>query len=102
MKLLVRKTKASASDATPPSRPAQYQANLTGMRFALISDEHFGPTAFFQGKLRKLTAQAGELCEAFVQHMNQQVKPDLVVNLGDVIEDESLAKDLEHYGQVLK
>ncbi len=69
------------------------------MRFALISDEHFGPTAYFQGKLRKLTAHAGELCRAFVERMNREVKPDLVINLGDVIEDESRAKDLEHYGQ---
>jgi len=71
------------------------------MRFALISDEHFGPTAYFQGKLRKLTAQAGELCQAFVARMNDEVKPDLVVNLGDVIEDESRPKDLEHYGQFI-
>ncbi len=69
------------------------------MRFALISDEHIGPTAYFQGKLRKLTAHAGELCEAFVKRMNTEVRPDLVINLGDVIEDESRAKDLEHYGQ---
>jgi 3',5'-cyclic-AMP phosphodiesterase len=72
------------------------------MRFALISDEHFGPTAYFQGKLRKLTAHAGELCRAFVQRMNSEVKPDLVVNLGDVIEDESRSKDLEHYGQFVE
>jgi len=69
------------------------------MRFALISDEHFGPTAYFQGKLRKLTAHAGQLCEAFVTRMNDELKPELVVNLGDVIEDESRAADLEHYGQ---
>ena len=69
------------------------------MRFALISDEHFGPTAYFEGKLRKLTADAGTLCRAFVTRMNHEMKPDLVVNLGDVIEDESRAKDLEHYGQ---
>lgn len=69
------------------------------MRFALISDEHFGPTAYFQGKLRKLTAHAGVLCQAFVERMNREVKPDLVINLGDVIEDESRPKDLEHYRQ---
>ncbi len=72
------------------------------MRFALISDEHFGPNAYFEGKLRKLTAQAPELCRAFVQRMNQEVKPELVVNLGDVIEDESHARDLEHYGQFVE
>lgn len=71
------------------------------MRFALISDEHFGPTAYFQGKLRKLTAHAGELCQRFVERMNAEVRPDLVVNLGDVIEDESRPRDLEHYGQFI-
>ena len=69
------------------------------MRFALISDEHFGPTAYFEGKLRKLTAQAANLCQAFVKRMNEEVRPDLVVNLGDVIEDESRAQDLERYRQ---
>ena len=69
------------------------------MRFALISDTHFGPAAYFQGKLRKLTANAGELCQAFVTRMNDEVRPDLVVNLGDVIEDESRAQDLVRYGQ---
>jgi Icc protein len=72
------------------------------MRFALISDEHFGPTAYFEGKLRKLTANAGELCRSFVRHMNDEVRPDLVVNLGDVIEDESRPKDLEHYGEFVE
>jgi 3',5'-cyclic AMP phosphodiesterase CpdA len=69
------------------------------MRFALISDQHFGPTAYFEGKLRKLTAQADELCQAFVARMNREVRPDLVINLGDVIEDESRPKDLEQYGR---
>lgn len=71
------------------------------MRFALISDEHFGPTAYFEGKLRKLTGEAGKLCRSFVQRMNDEVHPDLVINLGDVIEDESRARDLEHYGQFI-
>ena len=55
---------------------------------ALISDEHFGPTAYFQGKLRKLTAQAGELCELFVQRMNDEVNRALAgpVVRGDMME----------------
>jgi 3',5'-cyclic AMP phosphodiesterase CpdA len=53
------------------------------MRFALISDVHLGPEARHQGKLRKLT---------------HQVNPDLVINLGDVIEDESAGQDATRYG----
>ena len=49
---------------------------------ALVTDLHFGPEARFAGKLRKLTAHAGDLARAFVERMNREVHPDLVVNLG--------------------
>jgi 3',5'-cyclic AMP phosphodiesterase CpdA len=67
------------------------------VKFALISDVHFGPRAYFGGKLRKLTHRAADLTEAFVHSMNTSIKPDLVVNLGDVIEDRDYAADLENY-----
>ncbi len=57
----------------------------TELLLALITDLHFGPEARFGGKLRKLTAHAGDLTRAFVDRMNREVKPDLVVNLGDDI-----------------
>lgn len=68
------------------------------MRFALITDVHLGPPASHQGKLRKLTDQSEELVKAFVRKMRDEVNPDLVINLGDVIEDESAEKDRERYG----
>jgi 3',5'-cyclic-AMP phosphodiesterase len=68
------------------------------MRFALISDVHLGPPASHQGKLRKLTHLSDELVQSFVRHMRDDVKPDLVINLGDVIEDESAERDRERYG----
>jgi 3',5'-cyclic AMP phosphodiesterase CpdA len=68
------------------------------MRFALISDVHLGPQASHQGKLRKLTHQSEELVQAFVRRMRDEVNPDLVINLGDVIEDESPEQDRERYG----
>jgi 3',5'-cyclic-AMP phosphodiesterase len=67
------------------------------LTLALISDLHFGPEARFGGKLRKLTAAAPALARAFVERMNDVVKPDLVVNLGDDIEDESPEADLARY-----
>jgi Icc protein len=69
------------------------------MRFALISDVHFGPTASHQGKLRKLTHLSEELVAGFVRRMRDEVNPDLVVNLGDVIEDESAEQDRIRYGR---
>ena len=67
------------------------------MKLALISDVHFGPRAFFAGKLRKLTHEAGRLTTEFVEHMNQIERPDLVINLGDVIEDQDHARDYQNY-----
>lgn len=70
---------------------------LNAVRFGLITDVHFGPAASFGGKLRKLSHEAGRLTERFVQRMNEVERPDLVINLGDVIEDESLEADRQNY-----
>jgi 3',5'-cyclic AMP phosphodiesterase CpdA len=72
---------------------------MTELTIALVTDLHFGPEARFAGKLRKLTAHAGDLARAFVERMNREVKPDLVVNLGDDIEDESLEADRARYAE---
>jgi 3',5'-cyclic AMP phosphodiesterase CpdA len=66
---------------------------------ALVTDLHFGPEARLDGKLRKLTHLAGDLTRDFVRQMNDEVRPDLVVNLGDDIEDESREADLARYGE---
>ncbi|HLV21014.1 MAG TPA: metallophosphoesterase [Polyangiaceae bacterium] len=71
------------------------------MRVALISDAHFGPPAYYAGKLRKLTHRAEELTRRFVRRMNEVERPELVVNLGDVIEDESRERDLEAYSRFI-
>jgi 3',5'-cyclic AMP phosphodiesterase CpdA len=64
----------------------------------IVTDLHFGPEAHFGGKLRKLTALAPELARGVVRHMNETVRPDLFVNLGDDLEDESRDGDLARYG----
>ena len=69
------------------------------LTLALVTDLHFGPEARWNGKLRKLTHHAGALTEAFVRAMNDEARPDIVVNLGDDIEDESREKDLLRYGE---
>ncbi len=72
------------------------------LTIGVVTDIHFGPAATFEGKLRKLTDRAPELLSAFVDRMNSEVRPDLVVNLGDDIEDESLELDRERYGRVIR
>jgi 3',5'-cyclic-AMP phosphodiesterase len=70
---------------------------MSELRFALVTDVHFGPPASFGGKLRKLSHEAGRLTERFVARMNEVDRPDLVVNLGDVIEDENREADQRNY-----
>ncbi len=73
---------------------------MTGeLTIGIVTDLHFGPEARWEGKLRKLTHQAGDLTRDFVRAMNDDVKPDLIVNLGDDIEDESREADLLRYGE---
>lgn len=71
------------------------------MRFALVTDIHFGPAAYFAGKLRKLTHEAERLTRAFVARMNGVEQPDLVINLGDVVEDQSRDADLANYSKFI-
>jgi Icc protein len=75
---------------------------MPGLRFALVSDVHFGPEVRFEGKLRKLSHHAPALLERFVERMNRDFRPDFVVNLGDCIEDENHGADVERYQQFLK
>jgi Icc protein len=74
---------------------------MSELTIALVTDLHFGPEASFGGKLRKLTARAPELARAFVRRMNDEIRPDLVVNLGDDIEDEGLEADRARYSECI-
>jgi 3',5'-cyclic AMP phosphodiesterase CpdA len=69
------------------------------LTLGIVTDLHFGPEALFDGKLRKLTHLAAGLARDFVRQMNDEVHPDLIVNLGDDIEDESREADLARYGE---
>lgn len=75
---------------------------MTALTFAICTDLHFGPPALYQGKLRKLSAEAPALLGRFVERMNQVVAPDFIVNLGDDIEDESEAADRARYADVMR
>lgn len=72
------------------------------MRLGIVTDVHFGPEARHEGRLRKLSAQAEVLLQEFVQRMNGVDAPDLVVNLGDVVEDESAELDRGRYARFVE
>jgi 3',5'-cyclic AMP phosphodiesterase CpdA len=69
------------------------------LTIGILTDLHFGPAAFFEGRLRKLTHHAAELTRGVIEVMNERVRPDLLVNLGDDIEDEGREADLARYGE---
>jgi len=67
------------------------------VRFALVTDVHFGPPAYFAGRLSKLSDAAPELLRGVVEQLRRNDNPDLVVNLGDVVEDENHDADYARY-----
>jgi len=72
--------------------------NLT---LGILTDLHFGPAATFDGKLRKLTHHAAALTREFARKMRDETRPDLIVNLGDVLEDESPEIDRARYAECM-
>lgn len=68
------------------------------LTLGIVTDLHFGPEASYGGKLRKLSHLAEPLAREVVRQMTDRIRPDLVVNLGDDIEDESRESDLVRYG----
>lgn len=71
------------------------------VRFAAFTDVHLGPPARFDGKLRKLSHHAGALIASLVQRLNTVERPELVINLGDVIEDECAEADRARYEELV-
>jgi len=71
------------------------------LTIGLVTDLHFGSAtgAFFEGRLRKLSHEAPALTRAVVRAMNETHRPDLLVNLGDDIEDEGRDVDLARYAE---
>lgn len=67
------------------------------MKFAIISDVHLGENCFIKGVDRKLGRHSKELLDKFVNIMNTKIKPDFVINLGDLIEDKDNKNDKKNY-----
>lgn len=67
------------------------------MKIAVISDAHIGTARSHKGVRLKLTEHSEALVREFVGTVNAQIRPDLVVQLGDLIEDSDPALDRENY-----
>lgn len=66
------------------------------LTLGLVSDLHFGPAATFEGKLRKLTHEAEPLLRRALAGLARE-GVDVLVNLGDDLEDETPALDRARY-----
>jgi 3',5'-cyclic AMP phosphodiesterase CpdA len=64
---------------------------------AFISDAHIGPTGFFKGIRRKLTEFAEPYLKEFAQHVAHTGRYNAVLQLGDLIEDESPERDRANF-----
>lgn len=70
------------------------------MKIGIITDIHYGRDGYFGTQLRRIFRHTDELLEKFVIEMNQRVRPDIVVQLGDLIEDTDRETDLRNLGRV--
>src|SRR6267378_2731937 len=73
------------------------------LTIGFVTDLHFASSGlaacFHEGKLRKLSQYANALTRDVVRKMNDELRPDLLVNLGDDIEDENREADLARYSE---
>lgn len=72
------------------------------LTLGVVTDMHFGPKASFGGKLRKLSHLAPALLGRVASRMRDELEPDVLVNLGDVIEDADHAADARAYGHAME
>jgi len=67
------------------------------MRFACITDLHIGKSAYHNGIRRKLSEHCEQLINTLCHTVNNDGDYDFVIQLGDLIEDESHAADSTNY-----
>lgn len=70
------------------------------MKFAILTDIHLGLEGYYEGVLRKINRDARKFINSFIKEMNDTVKPDFVVVLGDLIEDDNRERDMENISYV--
>jgi len=72
------------------------------MKFAIITDIHLGPKGYHKGILRKINHNIKTLLRNFIEEINNNIKPEFVVVLGDLIEDENEINDKKNIKYVVK
>lgn len=72
------------------------------MKFAILTDIHLGPEGHYKGVLRKMNKDVKIFLDGFVVEMNNNVKPEFVVVLGDLVEDDDETNDKNNIDYIVK
>jgi len=72
------------------------------MKFAILADIHLGPEGYYKGVLRKINKDVKFFLDDFVEEMNNDVKPEFVVVLGDLVEDDNKISDKDNIDYIVK
>lgn len=79
------------------------------MKMVIFSDIHYSDNYKYENepiKSRKLTMYSEPLVKKLIEKINHEIKPDIVLNLGDLIEDRNDSKkdkeNLEYIWNILK
>lgn len=72
------------------------------MKFAILTDIHLESGGHYKGVLRKRNKDIKKFLDDFVVEMNNNVKPDFVVVLGDLIEDDNEINDKNNIDYIVK
>lgn len=75
------------------------------MRLAVISDIHFGPSPWYFGKNRLMAEEAKVILPKIIDEIRSTVRPDILLQLGDLIHEDmknpSKELDSENYKKAL-
>jgi Icc protein len=72
------------------------------MKFVILTDIHLGPEGHYKGVLRKMNKDVKFFLDDFVAEMNNNVKPEFVVVLGDLVEDDNKTNDKNNINYIVK
>lgn len=72
------------------------------MKFAILTDIHLGPEGYYKGILRRISKDVKIFLDDFVDEMNNSVKPEFVVILGDLVNDVDEATDKNNIDYIVK
>jgi 3',5'-cyclic AMP phosphodiesterase CpdA len=65
------------------------------LKFVVVTDIHVGPEELYEGRQKKLSRFALPMLQELLTEIKRDIKPDFVVQLGDLIEDSAAPEEDE-------